>query len=268
MKTQGSFSLLDLGEFEGWLATQAVARSIEVVQQHHTYIPNYSHFDGTNHFRLLESMKDAHLERGFADIAQHFTTFPDGTVGSGRSLNAIPAGIKGANRGAVCIENLGNFDLGRDEITASQRDTIVGLTAVLLKRFGIAADTKGILYHHWFDLNTGERTDGGGVTKSCPGSGFFQGNSVPDCQQHFVPLVRERLRRTQIDDHSVGAAILKIGRVTADRLNVRSGPSSKNQIVDVLRRGIEVKCYEERRNWWRIHSVENLWLYSYYLDEQ
>ena len=41
-----------------------------------------------------------------------------------RSLNTIPAGIKGANTYGVCIENIGNFDKGKDTMTPAQRNSI------------------------------------------------------------------------------------------------------------------------------------------------
>ena len=97
MQTQGKFALLQLDEIEGWLRQQNITRRVYAVQQHHTWLPNYSNFKDTNHFDLLRGMKNSHLERGFSDIAQHFTTFPDGTIGTGRPLNEIPAGIAGAN---------------------------------------------------------------------------------------------------------------------------------------------------------------------------
>ena len=39
-------------------------------------------------------MEAAHKERGFSEIAQNITIFPDGKVMICRSLNTIPAGIK------------------------------------------------------------------------------------------------------------------------------------------------------------------------------
>jgi len=65
-------------------------------------------------------MKNYHLSKSFSDIAQHFTTFPDGTILTGRSLEKTPAGISGFNSNAICIENLGNFDSGADVITNLQ----------------------------------------------------------------------------------------------------------------------------------------------------
>ena len=41
-------------------------------------------------------MENQHKERGFAEIAQNFTTFPDGKIMGCRNINFVPAGIKGA----------------------------------------------------------------------------------------------------------------------------------------------------------------------------
>ncbi len=265
METSGRFSIIEPEEFHLWLRSQNVTRKIRTVQQHHTYIPDYSHFRGNNHFDLLESMERSHLERGFSDIAQHFTTFPDGNIGTGRNLNKIPAGIKGANTGAICIENLGCFDKARDMITDAQKRTIIQTTATLLNSFGITADTDGIIYHHWFDLSTGERTDGTGTTKSCPGTNFFEGNSVSDCQEHFLPLIRSGIEGLSMDVVTENAIVHGTGHVMADSLYVRRGPSSGFSVIDTLHKGAEVNCYEFKGKWWRIHPIEDRWIYSNYV---
>jgi len=270
MQTQGKFALLQLDEFEGWLRQQNITRRVYAVQQHHTWLPNYSNFKDTNHFDLLRGMKNSHLERGFSDIAQHFTTFPDGTIGTGRPLNEIPAGIAGANTGGVCIEHLGNFDHGGDLMTSFQRETAIKITATLLTFFGIVADTNGILYHHWYDLTTHRRTNGSGNTKTCPGTNFFGGNSVESCQANFIPLVRTEMSASDSGSHIDPARILKVGKVdiqSSGSLNVRSGPSSQFRVVDQLRDGIQVNCYEMNSNWWRVHPSEQRWAFGTYINE-
>ena len=62
-------------------------------------------------------MKAYHVTyNGWNDIGQHFTIFPDGLILTGRSLEKSPACIYGQNANAICIENLGNFDLGGDQM--------------------------------------------------------------------------------------------------------------------------------------------------------
>lgn len=128
MKAIGKFILLDLAEFDAWLEAQKIVRKISLVQQHHTYIPAYKHFNGSNHFQLCQSMENAHKERGFAEIAQNLTTFPDGKIMVCRNLNTIPAGIKGANSYGICIENVGNFEKRRDAMSTQQKECIVHIT--------------------------------------------------------------------------------------------------------------------------------------------
>lgn len=265
METKGKFTLLNINEFISWLQKQNIFRKIITIQLHHTWSPGYKNFDGNNHFSLQESMRDYHLERGFSDIAQHFTTFPDGRICTGRSLNQIPAGIKGANTGAICIENLGNFDAGKDSMSVEQSNGIIQLAAVLVKRFGISTNSNGIVYHHWYDLVTGKRTDGKGNTKSCPGTNFFGGNSVQNCSDNFIPSVLTKMNSFSISSESSNEPILNVGRISADNLNVRSGPSAQNTIIGVLHRGVEVNCYKVKGNWWRIHPSKNHWINKNYI---
>ncbi|HEY6251782.1 MAG TPA: amidase, partial [Candidatus Angelobacter sp.] len=77
---QGKFILFDLDAFASWLDALKVSRVIQLVQNHHTFIPSYNDFNGSNHFDRLKAMEDSHLERGFDQIAQNLTTFPDGTL--------------------------------------------------------------------------------------------------------------------------------------------------------------------------------------------
>jgi len=190
MKAIGKFILLDLSEFNAWLDVQQIKRKIALVQLHHTYIPSYKEFNGSNHFQLCQSMEQAHKERGFAEIAQNFSIFPDGKVMVCRSLNTIPAGIKGANSYGVCIENIGNFD--KELMDTHQRDSIIQVTNSLLKRFKLPADETTVVYHHWYDLNTGKRIlkEGTGTTKTCPGKLFFGGNTVEAFKKGLLPFLK------------------------------------------------------------------------------
>jgi hypothetical protein len=176
-----------------------VGRVITTVQLHHTWIPNYSHFKHDNHIALQESMdRNAKEERGFSEIAQHFTVFPDGYIVTGRSLEISPAGIKGANTGAICIEVLGNFDVGNDVMTDLQKEAVVQLTAfICAKEIGAMPDKRNVVYHHWFDLGSGKRTGGVGSTKSCPGTAFFGGNTEADFDKNLKPLLVEAYNKLQ-----------------------------------------------------------------------
>ena len=181
---------MDIKAFAEWLSAYKNTRTIKRIQNHHTWKPDYSHFNGKNHFRLLEGMKRSHLKRGFSDIAQNITTFPDGTLAICRPLSKTPAGIRGANSGGICIEHVGNFDTDGDTMSEAHKNTIIDLNALLCVKFNLDPDTDSIVYHHWWDLNTAKRTNGEGTTKSCPGTNFFGGNKVADAEQHFIPLIK------------------------------------------------------------------------------
>ncbi len=187
---QNQFILMDTTAFNEWLKNQKIARKIKYLQNHHTWKPNYSHFRRNNHFQLLRGMKRSHLRRGFSDIAQNITTFPDGTLAICRPMSKSPAGIKGANSVGICIEHVGNFDVNGDIMTQEHRDTIIYLNALLCIKFDLYPDTNSIVYHHWWDLNSGRRKNGAGVTKSCPGTHFFGGNTVADAEKNFIPEIK------------------------------------------------------------------------------
>lgn len=191
VEKRGQFILFSPHAFYNWIETQSVKRSIVRIQNHQTYRPNYEDFDGDNHFKLCENMKKYHVEkRGFSDIAMNLTTFPDGTIMLCRPLNVVPAGIKGANTGSICIEHLGDFDIDGDTMSEEHRDCIIYLNAVLLKKFNLEANSNSIVYHHWWTA-AGKRTNGINAAKSCPGTNFFGGNALKTAEEKFIPLIKD-----------------------------------------------------------------------------
>jgi hypothetical protein len=192
MKQQGKFLLFDVSEFDSWLKGLQLKRKITLIQNHHTWLPNYATFDKIgDHFKMLASMEKSHLERGFSEIAQNLTTFPDGTIAVCRSFETIPAGIKGANQFGICMEHVGNFDAGGDTMRAAHRTSIIKVNTLLCKKFGLTPSTDTVVYHHWYDLTTGKRVpDGSPNTKTCPGTNFFGGNTTASCKTNFIPLLK------------------------------------------------------------------------------
>jgi hypothetical protein len=264
MKTQGQFILMDLAEFATWLAAERVTRPIRIVQNHHTLIPSYRDFNGSNHFARLVAMKTHHVKvNRWADIGQNLTTFPDGTIAVSRPLNRIPAGIRGANAGGVCIEHLGNFDLGSDAMKPAHRDTVIQVNALLCRRFGLVPSLRSIVYHHWYDLDTGERNDGTRNNKSCPGTAFFGGNKPEHCAANLLPLVHRAMGL-------LGGApgVLGTGRVrAASGLNVRGGPGTDAPILSTLADGDLVQIYDVHGSWRRIDGTEPRWVSGRFLQE-
>jgi uncharacterized protein YraI len=264
METKFGFLLMATNEFGSWLKQQNIVRAIRVIQNHHTWLPNYSNFNGSNHYEKLVGMKSSHINRGMSDIAQNITIFPDGKIAICRALNTVPAGIYGQNSHGICIENLGDFDSGKDQMTPEHRDAIITVNAYLCHKFGLTPDENSIVYHHWFDLRTGQRTNGSGNTKSCPGTAFFGGNSVSAARQNFIPLVVEafnsikRVPPAPSPDLSYGIVI------SSGNLNIRKGPGTNFKKIGSLSPGANIRIYEESPEWYRI-GTENEWVSSRYI---
>lgn len=196
MQTKNGFTAMSAAEFGSWLAKQTVARNIKRIQLHHTYQPDYGSWNGhPDAFYWQNSMKSYHVNgNGWADIAQQFTICPDGTIITGRSLNSSPAGIYGANTGAICIENLGNFDRGGDSMTTAQKDAIVAAVGELLKRFKLGTDA--VTYHAWWTADGGSLGDyfAGRSAKTCPGTAFFGGNTKAAYEANLKPLIENYMK--------------------------------------------------------------------------
>lgn len=269
METKYGFTKMTSKEFAVYVAKLKIARTVLAIQQHHTYIPAYIHFRENNHFELQKGMKNTHINlNGWADIGQHISIFPDGSIVTGRSFEKSPACIYGNNANTFCIESIGNFDKGGDVMTNEQKDAIISVTANLCKKFNMVPDTNKIVYHHWFNLTTGVRNNGSGNNKSCPGTNFFGGNKVDDCKKYFIPLVSSHLKEllTVIESEN----IIKYVSVTADMLNVRSGPSSASALIknrEATLFGVVVRVYEEKNKWYRISSSFQHWVSSAYTKE-
>lgn len=258
MKKKYGFTLFSIDEFETWLTHQQVARTVLYVQEHHTFVPNYAHFKGNNHLELQQGMRNYHKAvNGWADIAQHFTIFPDGLIATGRSLEMNPACIAGFNANAICIENLGNFDLNGDIMRQEQRMAVLRVTATLCKRFRIPANTDRVVYHHWFDLNTGERTDGKGATKTCPGATFFGGNKPETARANFIPQVTALLGEPS---GTLAPAVFWYGSVLIGSLNIRNGPSANGKKVNAAVLGAVLRVYEEKAGWLRVSAKNQEWV--------
>ncbi|CAG9607554.1 peptidoglycan recognition protein family protein [Pseudoneobacillus rhizosphaerae] len=207
LNMQGQYILMTREEFRKWLLNNQFNRKISLIQQHHTWLPSYKNFNGSNHFQLLKGMENFHInKKKWKNIAQNITTFPDGKIAISRPLNIAPEGSIGerANSVGIAIENVGNFDLGHDVMTKEQKETIVYITALLSIKFGLTPSIDSITYHHWWDMKTGQRVlnkIAGHTVKSCPGTGFFGGSTTTSAKKYFYPLVTRKMQeiRTNMD---------------------------------------------------------------------
>ncbi|SFT73156.1 N-acetylmuramoyl-L-alanine amidase [Algoriphagus locisalis] len=269
MESKHGFLKMSIAEFIPWIQSQRIARTIITVQQHHTWSPNYTHFNGRNHFDRQLAMKNHHVRNnGWSDIGQHFTSFPDGTIVTGRSLEATPACIFGANRDSICIEHLGNFDTDGDSMTNEHRMAIVQMTAALCDKFRLPINTISIIYHHWYELSTGKRNNGTGGNKSCPGTAFFGGNKPQDCETYFLPMVAQAIPGFHPTD--APPSIIHYVAVTASSLNVRTAPNgsaSKASDREAAQLGAILRIYEEANGWLKISNSQSHWVYGRYTTE-
>lgn len=269
MMQKYGFTKLTPGEFQSWIAAQSISRTCKRIQQHHTWKPRYANFTGSNHFELQRNMRRHHINvNGWSDIGQHFSIFPDGDILTGRPLNTSPACIYRANADAICIENLGNFDQGGDDMTSDQAASIFSTTAALLRKIGISAPSKtNVVYHHWYDGNGNLVFENSGQ-KSCPGTNFFGGNKLADFDANFLPRLRAEMGASPAP---VPSGLRHWASVTADRLNIRQGPSSQKAVVDdhgPLEFGAVVRVYEKAPNGWcRISQSKEYWIYGRHTRE-
>lgn len=136
-------------------------RKYKWAQVHHTWKPSHKDFNGSNHLRLQQNMKNYHVNnRGWSDIGQHLTLFPDGTFVTGRDFNRTPAGIKGYNTGAFMIEMIGNFDKGHDKLEGKQLESALAVYQHLVN------NGAEIMFHT-------EK-----AAKTCPGTGLDKAKFV------------------------------------------------------------------------------------------
>lgn len=130
-------------------------RSIKFLDVHHTWKPNHSNFNGSNHSKVNKGMRDYHVnDNGWSDIAQHLTLFPDGKWLMGRDFNKTPASIANHNTGAFMIEMVGDFDVGNDTLEGEQLNSILEFSKFFKNQFNIE-----IRFHREY-----------ASWKSCPGS--------------------------------------------------------------------------------------------------
>ncbi|WP_339194540.1 peptidoglycan recognition family protein [Paenibacillus sp. FSL P4-0176] len=200
MISKGNFLLLEPSEFNGWLQKQKITRTINKLQVHHTWLPNYSTRRNQDHFRCLEGIRTTHLANGWNGTGQNITVFEDGKIAISldRDLNKTPAGIKGANTGALCVEIIGNFDVGGDSMTDEQRQVVLHLYACLAIKLNIPVDTNHIVYHAWY-TSAGDWLGDyiqGRSSKTCPGTNFFgHGNTRLAASREFIPGIQAEVQR-------------------------------------------------------------------------
>ncbi|KNY25018.1 phosphodiester glycosidase family protein [Pseudobacteroides cellulosolvens] len=236
MQVNKQFILMNRDEFKNWLFKQTFNRKISIIQQHHTYEPSYNDFNGKNHFELAIGMDNYHEDNlNYNDIAQNITIFPDGMIMICRPFDTVPAGILGANQNALCIENIGNFDINKDIMTMEQKESIIFVTATLCLKFNIVPSIDTITYHHWWDLSSGKRIlDKSGNTKTCPGTNFFGGNTTISAKTNFIPLVLNKIGDDNIMINNINSkSLIGYRKIRMYDSDVHVYETNKDEDVDV-----------------------------------
>lgn len=253
--------------FKDYLLNSNFSREISVIQNHHTWLPSYDLLtEQRGEMYWLNSMRNVHInDRHWSDIGQNITTFPSGNIALCRPIETTPAGIFGANRGAICIEHFGNFDQGKDVMTPEHKEAIIMLNAILCMKFRLQAVKENVVYHHWFDT-TGKRfpeemVNSGGVgnkQKTCPGTAFFGGNTIASAEANFFPLINNKLNELK----GMSATIATRKNVNTNSLNVRNGPGKNNEVLRIITRNTQVEVYLEKDGWSKISNTAEEWVFS------
>ena len=263
MKTQNGFTLFEkTSEIGPWLKKQNVTRTISRLQVHHMDLPNYSTWEKTDkkvfsepHFGRTQSLNDYgkktwHYSDGHGKyIAQHFNVFPDGKITTGRHLNSTPIGIKGWNTNAICVEIYGDFDKGKDVMTAAQKKAVIALYGELCKRFKIKPSTSTIRPHCWF-------TAGGTYlgtynpyksAKTCPGSNFWGKGCSKDGFAWFIQDVKNYIYGNKETDSQPETGSFKryIAKPTVDDLNCRKGAGVEYDAECTINKDVAITIVDE-----------------------
>lgn len=280
MKIKNGFTLIENNkEIKTYLDKEVVSRKITKIQVHHMAAPDYNTWKNTDlkkwtepHFGRTESL-DSYGETKWGSkdskgkyIAQHFNVFPDGKITTGRSLNNTPIGISGWNTNAICIETYGNFDKGKDVMNEVQKQAVIALVAELCVRFKITPSFDTIRYHSWF-TSKGVFLGGyvpGKSTKTCPGTNFFGGNTRDAFEENFLPLVKKYINgdkpKVEISKDTF------LITVTANVLNIRTGPGTKYTIKGTLKKGpTKYTIVETQGKWGRLKSGAG-WIHLGYTE--
>lgn len=233
---------------------------------------------------MLKGMEQSHInERGWRQIGQNITTFPDGAIALCRPIDIIPAGIFGANTGAICLEHVGFFDHNQDKMTPQHAEAIVRCNAILCRKFQLPVTTSHVVYHHWYNANGKRFSDSfinsGAVfkqklQKTCPGTNFFGGHKVSDALVNFLPLIQTAVNQSGI---SISAGkptastptnnipVVASRTVSASILNVRAGRGTSFPVLRQLHRNTVVNVYLTLSGWSKIDPAREEWVAEMYL---
>lgn len=197
MKQDGKFILMNREELRAYIEGLKAVKPFKTIQQHHTASPAYKDFKN-NHFALMKGMENYHVGTlKMSEIAQHFSTFPDGTICVGRPLTKDGGGfLSPGNKDSITIENVGNFD--SDFMTEEQKQSIILLNVLLCKKFNIIPSTSTLIYHCWVQ------------NKSCPGLKWFGGNTRAAADKNFILLNKAAMEESMTFEQTMQIVAEKV----------------------------------------------------------
>ncbi|MFC0205849.1 caspase family protein [Novosphingobium soli] len=178
-----SFQSVDAAAFVRLIRDFPWTRRIVEVHLHHTWRPRQADYRG---LPTIEAMWRHHTQvNGWSDIAQHASIAPDGTIWIGRNFNWSPASASGFNgnskAGPFMIEMIGDFDKGRETISAAQKDAALTVIKAVQQHFGLEA--KALRFHNEMS------------TKSCPGTSQDKGQWIQAIAAFALPDAPAETRR-------------------------------------------------------------------------
>lgn len=160
------FSVLTTEELITYMEEFNWRRIPAEMHTHHTWRPDHSNFHGKDYVEIMQGMERSHKQRGFDEIGQHLTLFPDGKWGLCRDFNRDPASITGRNQLGFATEMIGNFDIGHNILKGAQLESMLTMYAYMIHRFMRDNVQKAVVFHNQY------------AKKTCPGTGIKRSDFV------------------------------------------------------------------------------------------
>lgn len=126
---------------------------------HHSYLPSQAQYSGAATIRGIQNYHMDDADTKWADIGYHFLIGPDGVIYEGRPETVVGAHCS-PNTNAVGICLIGDYDNGKDELTAASEQSLLKLMSWLASNYRI--DPKTNVFGHC-DFSS----------KSCPGTTVY-----------------------------------------------------------------------------------------------
>ena len=184
------FENVSRSEFVNIINVFPFKRRINEVHLHHTWRPRQRDYKGES---TIAGMWRYHTQtNGWSDIAQHVTVAPDGAIWLGRNFNWAPASASGFNgnssAGPFMIEMIGDFDVGKEEITKAQKAATLTVIRAVQEKFSLSPDA--LRFHNEMS------------SKSCPGTQNDKEEWIKDVSQVSLPGARKGARAAPFEETS------------------------------------------------------------------